>query len=169
MSVLTHSVLSTASPFNHYQLQTSGHVLSTMTRILKCCSIVSLLLLLSISQPSFIYQQLTVLLSIVISWVFLKVALFVMKKLPLLITIFALLLFQFPFVNVTPIAEHMGEYKTLYRIKLRFFSPRLRSDVSDWIKQYAHCMLTYRWRRRGQELIFSWPVSSPFAILHVNL
>ena len=30
-------------------------------------------------------------------------------------------------------------------------------------------MLTYRWRRRGQELMFSWPVSDPFAILHVDL
>ena len=30
-------------------------------------------------------------------------------------------------------------------------------------------MLTYRWRRRGQEFIFSWPVSSPFPILYVNL
>ena len=30
-------------------------------------------------------------------------------------------------------------------------------------------MLTYRWRRREQELMFSWPVSSPFAILHADL
>ena len=30
-------------------------------------------------------------------------------------------------------------------------------------------MLTYRWRRRGQELMFPWPVSSPFTILHVDL
>ena len=30
-------------------------------------------------------------------------------------------------------------------------------------------MLTYRWRHRGQELMFSWPVSSPFAILYVDL
>ena len=30
-------------------------------------------------------------------------------------------------------------------------------------------MLTYRQRRRIQELMFSWPVSYPFAILHVDL
>ena len=29
-------------------------------------------------------------------------------------------------------------------------------------------MLTYKWRRRGQEVIFSWSVSSPFVILHVD-
>ena len=63
----------------------------------------------------------------------------------------------------------MGEYKTLYRIKLRFFWPRMRTDIKDWIKQCPHCMLTYKWRRRGQEVMFSWPVSSPFAILHADL
>ena len=45
----------------------------------------------------------------------------------------------------------------------------MRSDIKEWIQQCPHCMLTYRWRRRGQELMFHWPVSSPFAILHVDL
>ena len=71
--------------------------------------------------------------------------------------------------HATPIAGYVGEYKILYGIKLQFCWPRLRSDVSDWIKQCAHCMLTYRWRCRGQELVLYWPVSSPFAILHVDL
>ena len=30
-------------------------------------------------------------------------------------------------------------------------------------------MLTYVWRRRGQKVVFSWPVSSSFAILYTNL
>ena len=46
VSVLTHTVLSTASPFIHYQLPISGQVLTTMTRILKYFSIVSQLALL---------------------------------------------------------------------------------------------------------------------------
>ena len=75
----------------------------------------------------------------------------------------------FDLMHATPIASHMEEYKSLYRIKLRYFWPSLRSDVADWIKQCAHCIITYRWRRRGQELMLSWPVSSPFAILHVDL
>jgi len=41
--------------------------------------------------------------------------------------------------------SHMGEYNTLYRLKLRFFWPRMRIDIKDWIKQYPHCMLTYKW------------------------
>ena len=41
--------------------------------------------------------------------------------------------------HATPVAGHMGEYKTLYRIKLRFFWPRLRSDVADWINTPIVC------------------------------
>ena len=43
----------------------------------------------------------------------------------------------------------------------------MRSDIHQWIKKYPHYHLNFRWRRRGQDLIFSWPVSSPFAIIHV--
>ena len=45
----------------------------------------------------------------------------------------------------------------------------MRTDIKEWIQKYPHCTLTYRWRRRGQELIFFWPVSSPFVILIVDL
>ena len=63
----------------------------------------------------------------------------------------------------------MGEYKSLYRIKLRFFWPKLRSDIYRCIKEYSHYQLIFRWRCRGQELIFSWPLSIFFAIIHINL
>ena len=74
----------------------------------------------------------------------------------------------FTLIHATPVDGHMGKYKTLYRIKFRFFWPRLRSDIADWMKQCVHCMLTNRWRYRGQELMFSWPVSYPLAINHLD-
>ena len=30
-------------------------------------------------------------------------------------------------------------------------------------------MLTYKWRRRGQEIMFSWLVSLPLVILHADI
>ena len=45
----------------------------------------------------------------------------------------------------------------------------MRTDIKEWIQQCPNCILTCRWRRRGRELMFSWPISSPFAILHVDL
>ena len=37
-------------------------------------------------------------------------------------------------INATPTAGHMGEYKTLYRIELRFLWLRLRLNVSDRLR-----------------------------------
>ena len=58
-------------------------------------------------------------------------------------------------LHTSPAGGHMGKYKTLYRIKLQFFWTKLRSDIHRWIKECPHCQLTFRWRRRGQELMFS--------------
>ena len=30
--------------------------------------------------------------------------------------------------------DYMGEYKTLYRLKLRFFWQRIRANIKDWVK-----------------------------------
>lgn len=40
----------------------------------------------------------------------------------------------FNLVHGSPVYGYMAEYKILYRIKIGFFWPRLRSDVSDRIK-----------------------------------
>ena len=40
----------------------------------------------------------------------------------------------FSLLHVSPAAGCMEEYKTLYRIRLRFFWYKLRSDIHRWIK-----------------------------------
>ena len=40
----------------------------------------------------------------------------------------------FTLMHATHVARYIGEYKTLHRIKLRFFWYQLRSDVAEWIK-----------------------------------
>ena len=69
----------------------------------------------------------------------------------------------------SPTTGYIGEYKTLYRLKGRFFWPHMRNDIKAWSKACSYCNHTNRWRRRGSELLSSWPVSSPFAILHADL
>ena len=71
--------------------------------------------------------------------------------------------------HAAPTTGHMKFYKTLHRIRMRFFWPKLRTDVSDWCKQCAHCVATNTAVRRNNELLFSWPISTPFFILHVDL
>ena len=71
--------------------------------------------------------------------------------------------------HAAPTAGHMGPYKTLNRIRLCFFWPKVRTDVFDWCHQCAHCIATSNNIRRHSDLMFSWPVSTPFFILHLDL
>ena len=44
--------------------------------------------------------------------------------------------------HVSPAGGHMGEYKTLYRLKVRLFWSHMRKDIKTWVKSCAHCNLT---------------------------
>ena len=47
-------------------------------------------------------------------------------------------------MHASPIAGHMGEYKTLYRIRLRFFWPCMRVDITEWIQKCPDFILKCR-------------------------
>ena len=49
----------------------------------------------------------------------------------------------FSLLHTSPATGLMVEYKTLYRIRLRFFWPRMRSDIHQWIKECPHCRLNF--------------------------
>ena len=63
----------------------------------------------------------------------------------------------------------MGEYKTLYIMRLQLFWPKLREDVKQWVKFCAHCVSYNIWRTRKHELHFSQPVTIPFNIIHIDI
>ena len=68
-----------------------------------------------------------------------------------------------------PSGGHMGEYKTLYRMRNRFFWPSIRENIKQWVAGCAHCLSYNSWRSRRSELHFTWPVTVPFWIIHVDL
>ena len=75
----------------------------------------------------------------------------------------------FTHYHAGPSGGHMGEYKTLYRLRARFFWPHMREDIKTWVKTCAHCIAYNVWRDRRSEVYFSWPVTVPFWIMHVDL
>ena len=68
-----------------------------------------------------------------------------------------------------PTAGYIRMYKTLYHTKLQFFWHKMQSDIHRWIKTISALSVKYYWLRRGQDIIFSWSVNSPFAITQVTL
>ena len=75
----------------------------------------------------------------------------------------------FSHYHAGPSGAHMGEYKTLFRIRMRFWWPSIRKDIKLWVKSCAACIAYNVWRNRKSELYFSWPITSPFYIMHVDL
>ena len=60
----------------------------------------------------------------------------------------------FSHFHAVPTSFHMGEYKTLYRMRIRFFWTGLRTDVTAWVKGCARCLSYNVWRNWKQELHF---------------
>lgn len=75
----------------------------------------------------------------------------------------------FSHYHAGPSGGHMGEYKTLFRIRMRFFWPGIRRDIKFWVKSCAYCCAYNIWCNRKSEVYFSWPVTTPFYIMHVDL
>jgi PAS domain-containing protein len=72
--------------------------------------------------------------------------------------------------HAAPSAGHLRFYKTLHCLLSRFFWPRMRIDISEWCRSCAHCCIaTASNVRQHSELVFSWPISQPFFVLHVDL
>ncbi|MGH7954507.1 MAG: integrase zinc binding domain-containing protein, partial [Gloeomargaritales cyanobacterium] len=65
--------------------------------------------------------------------------------------------------HAAPAAGHMGRYKTLYRLRIRFFWPSMRSFIEDAVKSCAHCIVANSRKRPASEL------DSPFCLTHVDL
>ena len=61
----------------------------------------------------------------------------------------------FSHYHAGPRGGHMGEYKTLFRIRTRFYWPGMRKDIKLWIKMCAHCISYDIWWNRKSELYFS--------------
>ena len=66
----------------------------------------------------------------------------------------------FDYYHAGPLGAHMGEYKTLSCIRIRFTWPQLRNNIKSMLQACAHCQAYNSWRSCRLEVHFSWPVTS---------
>ena len=71
--------------------------------------------------------------------------------------------------HCTGVGGHVGSYKTLLILRVRFFWPHMRSEILSWVQQCAGCIPTTVRRRENTGIIMSWPLSKPFSIISVDL
>jgi hypothetical protein len=91
------------------------------------------------------------------------------ERLMLIVVLQSLRREVFSAYHTAPIAGHMGVYKTLHPIRLRFFWPHSQKDVTNWVLQCPHCIAANDAVSCNSELTFSWPLCCPFYVLLVNL
>ena len=62
------------------------------------------------------------------------------KYISLIIVLASLRRIIFSHYHAGTSGDHMGEYKTLFRIKMRFWWSGMRRDIKLWIKACAVCI-----------------------------
>ena len=67
-----------------------------------------------------------------------------------------------------PSGGHMGEYKILYCLRIRYFWPGLQKEIKKWVAAYA-LYISNVWRTWSSKLHFSWPITVPYWIIHTDL
>jgi hypothetical protein len=71
--------------------------------------------------------------------------------------------------HAAPCCGHIGRYKTLFRLRQRFFWPGIRKMVEEMVAACLHCALANSRKQAKSELMFGWPLDSPFCNVHVDL
>jgi hypothetical protein len=71
--------------------------------------------------------------------------------------------------HAAPTCGHMGRYKTLFRLRQRFFWPSMHKQFDEMVAACPHCALASSRKQVKSELMFGWPLDSPFFTLHVDL
>ena len=71
--------------------------------------------------------------------------------------------------HASGVGAHMGKFKTLLAIRMRFFWPVMRKDIISWVNGCPECIQSKSKKRESTGLVHSWPITTPFAILSVDI
>eukprot|EP00956_Cyclotella_meneghiniana_P009859 scaffold13641_cov42-Cyclotella_meneghiniana.AAC.3 len=70
--------------------------------------------------------------------------------------------------HANPLGGHFNTFRTMHRIRLRFWWPRMYSYIEKLIDKCAGCKLTNPGIRKSAELVYNFPVTEPMVVLHVD-
>ena len=70
--------------------------------------------------------------------------------------------------HANPIGGHFNYYRTFKNIRLRMFWPGMLSYIKDLCGKCPACALSNRHRSRARELVYGFPVTAPFLVIHAD-
>jgi hypothetical protein len=63
---------------------------------------------------------------------------------------------------------HQNAYRTLHRLRLRFYWPGMYAFVKRMCQACPGCALANPTRSKSSELIYNFPIKAPFLVMHFN-
>ena len=70
--------------------------------------------------------------------------------------------------HTNPIGGHLNPYRTLHRIRLRFYFPGMYSYITKMCRACPGCALANPTHSKSSELIYNFPVEAPFSVMHFD-
>jgi hypothetical protein len=67
-----------------------------------------------------------------------------------------------------PLGGHLNATRTLHRIRLRFYWPRMYTYITKMCNACPGCALTNPTRAKSRELMYNFPIEAPFLVLHID-
>jgi hypothetical protein len=91
------------------------------------------------------------------------------RAIQLIIVPVALRRLVFEAYHATPCSGHMGNKKTLFRLRLRFFWPSMRTFVEQACRRCPECILANAVHRPSAALLHGTVLDQPMSLLHLNV
>ena len=70
--------------------------------------------------------------------------------------------------HANPIGGHLNAYRTLHRIRLRFYFPHMWKYITRMCNACPGCSLSNPTKRASSELVYNFPVHAPFVVMHFD-
>ena len=70
--------------------------------------------------------------------------------------------------HANPIGGHLNAYRTLHRLRLRYYWPGMWTYVKRMCSACPGCALSNPTRAKSSELVYNFPIEAPFMVLHVD-
>ena len=70
--------------------------------------------------------------------------------------------------HANPIGGHLNYFRTFKNIRLRFYWPGMFQYIKDLCSKCPACALANRHRSRAKELVYGFPITAPFFVIHAD-
>jgi hypothetical protein len=70
--------------------------------------------------------------------------------------------------HANPIGGHLNAYRTLHRIRLRFYFAHMFKYITRMCHACPGCALSNPTKRASSELVYNFPIVSPFMVMHFD-